>query len=178
MAPHWSQPRPPRLVRNLLKRGARTRTARLVPRTLRGPKGDLRALESRYNGGTRMDHPQRPMRPLSLGRPVHSGRREEPLSGMPERVPEHGVAPDGIGKAESVSIPDTSPERLYVALVVKLDHYERFSKWLEGHVRVVKPSGWGGEVVLCVLPDLGEDLVDFDQYGPPPTITLREGVPK
>jgi len=117
------------------------------------------------------------MRPMSIGRPIDSGRVNQPVSEVPERVPEHSVAPNGGGPSRDGGLPDAHDDRLYIALVVPLSRYTSFSKWVEGNVRVVKPRGWGGEVVLTVLPDFGEDLVDLDQYERPTVnITKPEGV--
>jgi hypothetical protein len=114
---------------------------------------------------------------MSLGRPVDSGRVNSDVPRVPERVPEHGVAPNGSSQPEGVGIPDASPERLFVALVVPLARYASFTKWVEGNVRIVKPRGWGGEVVLTVIPDFGEDLVDLDQFERPTlSLTKPEGV--
>jgi hypothetical protein len=115
---------------------------------------------------------KKPMRTLSIGRTVHHGGDDKPLPAVPERVPVDLVAPNGEREAESVGPAETHEQRLRIALIVPLAQYASFSRWVGKHVRVVKPQGWGGEVELCVLPDLGEDLVDFSQYGPPPTITF------
>jgi hypothetical protein len=116
----------------------------------------------------------RVLRPLSLGRPVHSGRRDDDLHRVPERVPEHVVAPDGDGSTEGTDTPLAQPDVLKVALVVPLKHWAAAFRDIAKGVRIVKPSEWGGRVELYVLPDLGPEFVDFDQYETPEAIlTLR-----
>jgi hypothetical protein len=88
------------------------------------------------------------------------------------------MAPDRVSTPEREDAPDARDERLHVALIIPLDKFASFSKWVASNIRIIKPSGWGGEVVVSVLPDLGEDLVNFDQYGPPPTLIIEEVVPK
>lgn len=56
---------------------------------------------------------------------------------------------------------------LYIALVIPLRSWASFAKYIQGNVRVMKPKGMTTPVEIRVLPDLGDDLVDFDQYEAP-----------
>jgi hypothetical protein len=63
--------------------------------------------------------------------------------------------------------------------VIPLRQWASFSKYVQGNIRVVKPADWDGEVIIHVLPDLGEDLVDFNQYESPTlNLTLLEALTK
>lgn len=69
---------------------------------------------------------------------------------------------------------------LHIALVIPLRNWESFAKYVQGNIRVIKPTGWEDvEVVIAVLPDLGEEFVDLDQYEIPTLdLTLLKAVPK
>ena len=56
---------------------------------------------------------------------------------------------------------------LYIALVIPLRQWVSFSKYISGNVRVIRPKGMTNPIELRVLPDLGEEFVDFDQYEAP-----------
>jgi hypothetical protein len=120
------------------------------------------------------------LRPLSLGRPVHSGSVNDDLPVVPERVPEHPVAPDRVDPAEGERSPEPRGDLFHVALVIPLRNWESFSHYVQGNIRVIKPKGWEDvEVVISVLPDLGGEFVDMDQYDIPTLdLTLLKAVPK
>lgn len=119
-----------------------------------------------------METGKNPMRTLSIGRAVRNGGSDQPMPAVSGRVSANPVAPNREHKAETPQPAVTHGDRLQIALIIPLAKYESFSKWAIGNIRIVKPEGWGGEVELHVLPDPGEDTVDFNQYGPPVTITL------
>lgn len=56
---------------------------------------------------------------------------------------------------------------LYIALVVPLSRWVSFTRNLQPNIRVLKPKGYEGEIEIRVLPDLGDDFIDFDQYDAP-----------
>lgn len=85
---------------------------------------------------------------------------------MPERVPKHAVAPDGRSTPEGEG-PAGADQAIHIALIIPLRNWMSFAKYIQGNVRVVKPAGFDNEVVIHVLPDLGEDMVDFSQYDSP-----------
>lgn len=106
------------------------------------------------------------MRPLSIGKPVHQGGANKPLLALSRRIPTHVLAPDGDGESEGQGPSETRPE-LFVALVIPLNKYVDFAKWVKKNVRILKPKGWEGEVTLTVLPDIGEEYLDLEQYEVP-----------
>lgn len=114
-----------------------------------------------------MDTRKRQLPALSLGRTLHTGQRTEPVSRVPERVSGDGVAPDRSSETEHEVSLSPSPDVLRVVLIIPLRQWVSFSKYIQGNVRVIKPKGFDGEITLHVLPDLGDDMVDFDQYETP-----------
>lgn len=109
-----------------------------------------------------------PLRPLSLGRTVPSGKRpDEPVPAVPVGVPEHGVAPDRVSPSEGQLVAELPAETLVIALIVPLRNWVSFAKNLQPNIRVRKPKGYAGAVEIRVLPDLGDDLIDFDQFDTP-----------
>jgi hypothetical protein len=77
------------------------------------------------------------------------------------------MAPDGDGEAGREVSFEPRPDVLKIALIIPLRNWVSFAKYIQGNVRVIKPVGWEGEVTIHVLPDLGEDMVDFDQFETP-----------
>jgi hypothetical protein len=97
---------------------------------------------------------------------------------VPDGIPEHTVAPNGERKAENQGPDAAHRERVRIALIIPVAQYASFSKFVTKHVRVIMPEWWGDGAELYVLPDLGEEFVDFDQYGKPPTITIPKSLPE
>lgn len=121
-----------------------------------------------------MDTNKRPMRTLSIGRAVRSVRTEEPLSPVPDGIPEHPVAPNGDSQTTS-SGPSTaySEDEVLITLLVPEVEFKTFSDWVARNIRIVAPEGLN--VHIIVLPRM-KDVYDPNQYARPASITIQEVV--
>lgn len=92
---------------------------------------------------------------MRVRRPLDHLRPADPVSPVPDRVPKHPVAPDGLGETQhnGSAVPPTD---LHIALVVP---DRKTYELVKRRVHVVNPPYWTGRVHLhaIVNPDLSVD---------------------
>lgn len=124
----------------------------------------------RWNLEPPMETQKNTVRTLSIGRALHHRSNNEPVRTLPERVPGNTVASDRSSTTQDIE-PDEPRGELLIALHIETEYWPKFALWVGTHIRVSQPIEEKRKARIIVVPDLGGD-VDFDQYGPPPTITI------